>query len=179
MATTYQKADPDVLSLLLRAMADWHPELREAGVEVGVLMAYNPDGPAVKHHGAPAFATIRVVSLKDRVSKSYDAEMLIDEGEWGRFREHHRSALVDHELKHLQLVPLSPKERKAAQREDPKAPWWKLDDLGRPRLKLRPGDWDAGDGFKEVVARHGDVAIEYMNLASAKAKADAAREKKE
>ena len=173
--TTYQLADIDTLDLVRRVMQRSHGPLFEAAVQVGVLMASNPDGPAVKHGGYAAFATIKIVGLKDRVTKQYDAEMLIDESEWNQFREGHRTALIDHELSHLTLVKLSPKELRAARSEDSNAPWWKLDDLGRPKLKTVPGDWNAGDGFKEVVQRHGDFAIEYLNLQSAKAKADAAR----
>jgi hypothetical protein len=176
--TSYQKADIDVLNLLCRVMERSHQELFEAAVQVGVLMASNPDGPAVKHGGYAAFATIKIVGLKDRVSKQYDAELLIDESEWNRFRAEHQTALIDHELSHLTLAKLSPKELKQAMREDPKAPWWKLDDLGRPKLKTVPGTWNAGDGFEDVVRRHGDFAIEYLNLQAAKARADAAHGKK-
>jgi hypothetical protein len=175
MSTTYQTADDDVRDTLTEVMRKYHPGLAAADVQVGILMASNPEGNAVTHGGYPAFAKIKVVSLKDRVSKHYDAELLIDESEWNRFRHEHRLALLDHELSHLTTVPLKEDEATAALADDPKAPTWKLDDLGRPKLKTVPGDWNGGDGFRDVVSRHGAFAIEYENLNRAKAAADAAR----
>ena len=175
MATSYQTADIDVLDLLARVMREHHPRLTEAGVRVGVLMAENPDGDAIKHGGYPVFACIKVVSLKDRVSKQYDAELLIDRRAWDAAREEQQLALLDHELSHIDRAELSPNDAKAARRDDPNAPTWKLDDLGRPKLKTVPGDWNVGDGFAEVVARHGRHAVEYANLEHGRARADAAR----
>src|SRR5579862_8211422 len=151
-------------------MRRWHPALAEAGVQVGVLLASNPDGDAIVHNGYAALACIKVVALKDRVTKEYDAELLIDEHEWDGLGEPGRIATLDHELSHLRLVPLPPKQ------VEPGGPAWKLDDLGRPRLKTVPGDWQGGDGFSAVVERHGSHAVEYHNLAMAKRRADIARE---
>ena len=173
--TTYQKADLDVLDYLARMLTAYHPRLREAGVQVGVLMALNPEGPAVKHGGYPALATIKVVSLKDRVSKGYDAELVIDQTEYERLAEGHRLALCDHELCHLQLVPLPPKQLARIRQDDPQAPDWKLDDLGRPRLKLKPGDHNVGDAFADVIIRHGQAALEYQGYLRAKIWAEAAK----
>lgn len=175
MPTTYTLADDDVLTLVARVMRLHHPRLREAEVRVGVLMAANSDGPAIKRNGYPVIATIKVVPLKDRVTKGYDAELLIDRHDWDDFRDEQMLALADHELSHIDTIDLSPSQLRAARQEDAKAPTWKLDDLGRPKLKTVPGDWDAGDGFSAVVARHGPHAVEYVNLTRAKARADAAR----
>lgn len=174
MPTTFQIADEECTQQLGKVMERHHPRLAEAGVKVGVLMAFNPEGDAVRHGGYPAFASIRVVALRDRVTKGYDAEMLIDETQWQSMSEAHRAALLDHELSHLSLVPMSAKQLAEARANNSAAPDWKLDDLGRPKLKLVKGDWNAGDGFRDVVARHGKVAIEFANIASAKAMADAA-----
>jgi hypothetical protein len=175
MPTTFQIADTDVTESLGNVIAEWHRDLAETGVRIGVIFATNPDGPAVTHGGYPAFAKIKVVSLKDRVSKGYDAELLIDEGEWNSLSPAQRVALLDHEVTHLTLVPLSEKELKAARGEDPSCPDWKLDDLGRPKLKTRPGDIVMSDGFTSVVGRHGENSIEYVNISRAKIAADAAK----
>ena len=76
MSTTYRKADDDIVELLATVMREHHPDLHEAGVWVGVVEAHNPDGDAVKHGGYPAFACVKIVSPRDRVSKGYDVEML-------------------------------------------------------------------------------------------------------
>jgi hypothetical protein len=149
-----------------QAIGEWHKLLKDEGVQLGVLMAINGDGPAVKHGGYPAMATIRVVPLKDRVTKEYDAELLIDEKEWNQLKPEHRLALCDHELTHLEL---------ATEKESGEV---KRDDLGRPKLKTRKGDWNGGDGFAEVVERHGDFAVEFLNAQRAFTRAKAASKRK-
>ncbi|HEY1187697.1 MAG TPA: putative metallopeptidase [Gemmata sp.] len=173
MPTTYHIADADVLTLVARVMERYRPRLHQAAVRIGVLMAHNSDAPAVKHGGYPASATIRVVSLKDRVTKEYDAEMMIDAREFEGLRERQQQALIAHELHHLDTVDLSRDELAARDDGDPVT--WKTDDLGRPKLKLVKGDWHAGDGFRVVVQEFGADAIEFENIARAKAHADAAR----
>jgi hypothetical protein len=162
MPTTYQKADDDVIEVLEAAL-DYHPKLAEARVKFGVLMADNGDEPAVKHGGYPALAKVRVVSLKDRVLKEVDAEILIDRHEWDGMQPAHRVALLDHELSHVTTVPGEENEM------------YKLDDLGRPKLKTVNGDWNAGDGFAEVVARHGDWSVESLNAKRLSAMIEAAK----
>lgn len=163
--TAYQTADGDVRKVVNEAIDSFHKRLRDVNLELGVLVAQNLSGPGVRHNGYPALATIRVVPLKDRVTKGYDAELLIDEREWNSMRPQHRLALCDHELTHLVIV------------KDKKSGEVKRDDLGRPKLKTQKGDWNGGDGFAEVVERHGDFAVEFLNAQRAftKAKSAAAR----
>lgn len=168
MATTYSAADGECLSLLSRVMAEHHPKLAEAGVKVDVLMAENPNGDAVKLHGAPAIAVVRVVRLKDRVKGMGDAEITIDLFAWNQMSERHREATLFHELEHLVRV-----ERKKPEEGEPA---WATDDIGRPKLKTRPGDWDSGDGFVRCIQVYGDHAVEFSNIRRAWALAQAARE---
>ena len=173
----YWKADEDVLKKLNLAMAQWHHDLANAKVNIGVIMAANPkDGPAVSHGGYPALASIKVVPLKDRITKGYDAEMLIDATFWKTTNEETRMALLDHELSHLELK--KPKERKTDkkkknQEEDEDddniiaGQSFLVDDINRPILKMKKGDWNVGDGFVEVVRRHGANAIERVNIKQA------------
>lgn len=165
MATLYSMPDTDDVNLLNRVLADWHKDL--AGVQARVQILFASSDPAeenpkppVKHGGYPARATIRVVPTKDRLTKGYDAEMLVDHDWWQGASEKRRVALLDHELSHLAIVTRTTKARKGLPAETIVA----LDDLGRPKLKLVPGDWSAGDGFAEVIARHGDDASEFENL---------------
>jgi hypothetical protein len=169
--TTYTLADDDVKSLVARIMQEHHPELHEAKVRIGVLMAENSTGDAIKAHGYPALACVRVVPLKDRLTKGYDVEMLIDLAGWNEMEDEHRAATVDHECQHVSRVANTPKKIKEGECA------WKLDDLGRPKLKLRKGDWSVGDGFECIVARHGDYAVEFLNIQRAVARAKAAKEK--
>ncbi len=137
-------------------------------------MATNLDGPAVKHGGYPAAGKIRPCSLKDRLTKGYDAELLIDENKWNDMSQKRQLAFLDHESSHLALIP-----RKKKKDDDEDALPYKLDDLGRPKLKSVDGDANVGDMFLHVIARHGYDAIEYDNINTAKRLADAAREEGE
>lgn len=156
MPTSFSQADDATVALLSQTIAKFHPELKKHEVIIGVLIAANPDGPAVKHAGYAAAATIKVVPLKDRLTKGYDAELLIDNDHWKDCRKEHRVALLDHELSHLEVAKS-------------KSGGVKLDDLGRPKLKLLPGDIVQSDGFREVVKRHGDYAPEVITLKKASA----------
>lgn len=156
MPTTYSQADDATMSLVTKTIADFHPELMKHDVIVGVLIAANPDGPAVKHAGYAAAAKIKIVPLKDRLTKGYDAEMLIDNDHWKDCRKEHKIALLDHELSHIEVART-------------RGGGVKLDDLGRPKLKLLPGDIVQSDGFRDVVKRHGEYAPEVITLKKASA----------
>lgn len=170
MPTTFNTADDDVVELVKMVMEEHHPQLKECGVKVGVIMAYNPDKPAIKHGGYAVLACVKVVSLKDRVSKGYDVEMLIDQKQWeDDLTPAQRIATIDHELSHLVRVPNTPKAILAGELA------WKTDDRGRPKIKTIKADWQPSDGFAACVARHGDDAIEYYSISQAKLMADAAK----
>jgi hypothetical protein len=158
MPVTFDDAEPETINMLNKVLKDWHPALHKAGVVVGIIMARSStEAPAVKHGGYPASATIRVVSSKDRIKKKYDAELLIDDEAWCNKTEKERLALLDHEMSHLSLIPNKPKKGE----ESPSL--WKYDDRGRPKLKTVKADWNAGDGFRHVIERHGDAAVELQN----------------
>lgn len=169
MPTTYSLADDDVKDLLADALRQWHRPLFDAGVKFGVLMAFNPSGPAVKHGGYPAAATVRVVPLKDRVTKGYDAEVVIDLRWWEARKKKHRVALLDHEASHVELAKI------VGYSTEDGSIRFDRDDIGRPKLRLRKGDWNAGDGFAAVVGRHEDFAVEFENLDYCWSRAKAAK----
>jgi hypothetical protein len=177
MPTTFHEPPPEVAAAVRVVMENWHPRLFEAGVRVGVLFAANSDGDPIKHGGYPAAAKIKPTSLKQRHQWPHDAELLIDESVWDELEDARRVALLDHELSHLDTVPLKGQELRDAIADG--GPRWKLDDLGRPKLRSVNGDWNVGDAFNAVIARHGWDAIEYRNIDHAKRSADLARKKGE
>lgn len=182
MPTIFGLPDPEDTDLLTRARDAWHPDLRVNGVRVQMIFAETEDGsPAVKHHGYPALATVRVVPLKDRITKGYDAEMLVDRAFWNLAGERGRLALIDHELSHIEVKKREEKPPKGTRRKpgEPVPLVVCLDDLGRPKLKLKKGDWNPGDGFGDVVARHGDAASEFEDLRRAFLFAQKAKDKGE
>lgn len=161
----HEMASDDVLALVKQAMNRWHPDQVEGRVRVGVIMTSNEDGNAVTLGGYPCQATMRIVPTKDRLIKNYEAEMEIDQENWDGLSQAKRLALVDHELSHVLVVR--------------KCGIIAKDSLGLPKLKLRGGDWNVGDGFADVVARHGEAAAEFTNLTRTYQRAIEAKERGE
>lgn len=152
---TYDKASPETVAFVTQRIEEWFPDLVDCEVAIDVLMAYGRRGEggelascAIKNHGYPALATIRVLGLKDRAAGRGDVEMLIDGDHWQGMGPAKRAALIDHELYHLAVQ---------WQDEEQRAP--KSDDLGRPRLKLRKHDFEIG-GFHAIAKRHKEHAPE-------------------
>jgi hypothetical protein len=133
----------------------FHPPLVEIGLTFSVLMAEakrdaegNLTGPAIKHHGYPALAKVRIVSERDRAHGMADVALLLDGDRWPLLSQGERIALLDHELTHIELVI-----------DDEGKP--KADDLGRPKLRIRLHDFEAG-WFHEVAERHGKQSQEVQ-----------------
>lgn len=177
VATTFSTAEPELASLLAEVMETNHRPLHDAGVRVGVVLAESDSGPAVKHGGYPALATMKVVSLKDRVHKSIDAEMTIDLKRFEKLPRAKQVAVLDHELSHIALKKYSyrPVKDRYGEPTGEDEIAYDLDDMNRPKLVSVKGDWNAGDGFESVVRRHGTNAVEFLNIAEAKALANRAK----
>jgi len=155
MGQTYTKADEGVRLVVASAMGDYHGDLVEAGVRVSTLMVAEYDEesgdvlPTLKHQGYAAGATIKASSLKERALGIGDALLVIDTHTWDALDKAGRVALIDHELEHLQVLL------------DQGGGGAKVDDLGRPKLKLRLHDWQMG-GFTSIARRHGLSAPEVQ-----------------
>lgn len=157
MSTIYSipTRDDIVYSIIDVVTRKWHQRLHDAQVRFGVLFAANEDGPAIKHGGDPALALIRILALKWRVLTNYDALIEIDENEWKDLEDDSRVALIDHELSHIDTVAKEGFSGNLIVQRD---------DIGRPKLKTRPGDWLSSDGFLDVVKRHGPAACEAISI---------------
>lgn len=159
---TYQvdKHDGDISQMVALVMSKFHQPLVDAGVLVDVVVALPSDNDGsdiVKLHGRECYATISVVPYKMRVRGLGDATLLVDGPKWNDMPERQRAALIDHELHHLELAMT--KGKTVGEIDIP--PRVKRDDLERPKLKLRPHDWEIG-GFDLIVERHRDHSIEIM-----------------
>jgi hypothetical protein len=177
LANIYVKTDESIMTLVNHVMQQWHSDLAKARVRVGVLFALSAreSQPALKENGHAVDGTIKIVPLKDRVTKDFDVEMLLDGDEWGANKQEHRLAIIDHLLMRLEVRKPKLKKKKKrvvhgdnTEREDHEEPEFLSDDIGRPILKLRKGDWNAGIGFRDVVVRHGAYSIEARNLERAR-----------
>lgn len=162
--TTYWKGDSSIDNLLSEVMELWHHQLHNAGVRVGIIYAANFEKPAVTHAGYPAVTAVKIVPLRDRLSKGYDAEMTIDAGWWRSASEDEQKAVLDHTLCFLELKRHKPKKNQKKDDSNDAEGDIMLDDNNRPILKLRKGDWNVGVGFRSVVARHGKKALEFQNI---------------
>lgn len=151
---TYRTAEVEFQDLLREVLATYHTELVEAGVTFGLLEAHapvdrktgEPKGPALKLHGYPCHAIVKINSHKDRVEGKPDATIVLDGDTFPALRKEQQTAVLDHEAHHIELAR---DEEGAIQ----------TDDAGRPKLKMRLHDLVMG-GFSSVVERHGEDAIE-------------------
>lgn len=167
MGKTFFRAAQDVADLLDEVKLKYHAELHNYGVKFGILMvmSHKEGTPALTHRGNPAAATVHVVSMKDRVSKNYDVELLIDADHWKNSNIESKRALLDHELSHVTLKKKTIKNEKDQDGQVGQT-IVEEDDLGRPKIKLVHGDYDIGDGFLNVIRRYGDNSIELQNWKS-------------
>jgi hypothetical protein len=152
MPKTYRIAPQEVVDLLESTRQKYHDE-RLKRIKIGTIFAHAPvdektgqiKGTAIKGHaGAPAAACVKVVPLKDRLTKGYDVELLIDGDSWPKKTESQKIALLDHELTHIR-------------------PTGNTDDLMRPKIKMRDEDFIVW-GFIEVAQRHGMAAVECQSV---------------
>lgn len=154
MPTSYEKTN--VLDrAIARVVKQWHQDLDEAKVTFNVLWAVSDDAdePAIKKNGLGVIALIKVNNLKDRVSGLEDATLIVDKRRWDAMQDEEQTAVLDHELTHLEVKRKKTKEIKR-------------DDVNRPALGLRPHDFEIG-AFRVVVERHKGAAIEGQAVTEA------------
>ena len=163
MGISYEKATEEVMHVIEKMLLLHHKDLIDAGVTLQVLMAhkYNKDDelvPPMMVRGQQVLAKTSITSHQDRARGIPDAKMVIDtEWGWARLPEFGREALIDHELEHLQIVTEEQGEGDVTVTQP------KLDDCGRPKLKIKHHDWEL-TGFAAVAERHGEAAIEVREM---------------
>jgi hypothetical protein len=154
MPVSYQQADESVHQMAAEILEQHHnPDLRMPDgsfVRLCILLAFNDDDgektPAVKWHGEPADGVVSVISLKQRVDKRADAEIVLDLAKWDDLTEPQQRALLDHFIEH---IVISKDENDCVI----------CDDAGRPKIKLRQCDWNLR-GFRSIARRYGQDAPE-------------------
>jgi len=154
MPKTYRKSNSLVRGLTEEVIEQFHPHLNDHSAIVDLIDAYDTTGgPAVMHHGLPAFAVVRAVPLKDRTMGRGDAEITFDGFLVGNLSEDGQRALIDHELYHLEI-----KRNKDGQ--------VKYDDLGRVEFKMRPHDREFGwfDSIARRWGRHSQEVRQAMEM---------------
>lgn len=157
MATTFDHADADTLALAKGVIKQCYPDLVELGLTYGVIMATaardkkgEPQGAALKWHGHPAAAVIKINSYAQRVEGLPDVTIKIDADWWREHDELECKALLDSQFAALQ--PLTDDAGNVL-----------TDDCGRPRIKRRQTDWHM-EGYSAPAARNKDHAPEVQAL---------------
>lgn len=142
MPATFHNADESVYAMLAELIDTYRDDLKAARAKITLLFAVSTnEKPAMTHHGFKVLGRVQINSLQDRAEGKGDATIVFDGDRWPELSESRQKALMHHELSHI-------------------ARWGKKNDaIGRPKLALRPGDWQ-NDGFNQVVAIYGDDAPE-------------------
>lgn len=147
-----EPASAETLQLLSSLVHQHHRQLEIMETRFSVLMAVDRDDvsgallPCLKHHGAAALARVSIVAPRWRAHGVADVEIQIDAAAWEEREERQRSAILDHELTHLDVSL-----------DQDGGPQW--DHLGRPKLELRPHDLQFG-WFLETARRWGADSVE-------------------
>lgn len=150
MPTSFSEAPAAVRDLAVGLIEAHYQDLKEGDVTITYLMAHNPDGPALTKGGWPCKALVKINSLRDRVAGLSDCLILLDEDGWREWSAKHQLAVMDHELFHV-LVCRN------------KVGAIKYDDANRPKLKLRPHDFEC-TGFHAIARRHGAHSVEVQGI---------------
>lgn len=163
MPKTYAAADQDQRIPFEAAMAKHHPDLADK-INVAIVMVTpvlgkdgKPTGPAVTHGGAPAYATVQIVSPKDHSLHPHDVIIRVDEYKFDLMSVESQVALFDHELSHVELVVVDG--------------LLATHDNGRIKLAQRPDDFRL-TGFFDVWKRHDKAALEFVAINEVLATAD-------
>lgn len=155
--STYCESPDEVREMITNIKNKYYPDLCKAEVTITSLMAHarrnekgEITGPSLTLHGHPAIAIVSVTNHKNRVAGLTDVIIEFDGDIWNDFSLEDQSAIVDHELFHIDLKKDEDGE-------------FQSDDSGRPKVRLKPHDWQLG-GFGEIAKRHGSASQEVQQL---------------
>lgn len=154
MAKTFRKSHSSTVNLVSSVIKQYHKHLADREIKIDLIDAYDTGGKhAVMHHGLPANAVVRVIPLKDRCMGRGDVEITFDGLTIGHMTEDQLSALIDHELYHLEV-----KRNKDGEVS--------VDDIGRTEYKLKPHDREFGwfDAIARRWGRHSGEVMQAMSM---------------
>lgn len=152
MATIFGKVGPDVQQIWADVLEEFEPDLHSASLTADLLYAESDnDNPAIRVHGDPAEACIKVNGLDQRVRGLADVLVKIDKTNWDLLDEEERRALLWHEAHHVEL------------KRDKQTNAVMLDDHGRPKVKLRRHDATLGL-FRCVLDKFADKSPEHRQI---------------
>jgi hypothetical protein len=151
---SYSQASGDVLDLIDEVRNVYYsPDLD--GVTIAALFIYDLEATesVLTHGGYPAQAVVRLTPVRDRALGVADAVIILDRSNWITLTRAQRTALLDHELHHLDRVL----------DEETELP--QCDAVDRPKLRIRKHDHQFG-WFDAIAERHGDSSPEVRQAKS-------------
>jgi hypothetical protein len=143
----YSIANEEVNLTIQKVMKENHGDLHAAGVTITALIARSEEGPAIKVRGSEAAGCIRITKLAERTLGLGDALMILDGESMIAWSSKRLQAVIDHELRHLMLA----KNKRTGEIQ--------LDDEGRPKLRIRPHDFEFG-WFARTAELYGEESYE-------------------
>lgn len=153
----YSPGEPRLVEFVNEVMQRFHSRLADVELLVDVLEARpktdehgEPTGDALKLHGYPCYATIKIRGPKDRGAGLGDVLLTIDAYRWDELSRESQTALIDHELTHVELCVND-------------EGLVKRDDYDRPKVRMRLHDHQFG-WFDEIAYRHGAASVEVEQL---------------
>ena len=155
MATTYEHAPQPIHDEVAKLVEQYHPRLAEAEVTYLIFMVHaptdddgKPKGPALKLHGYPCAATVKILGIKERKAGLPDVRLELDADTWDERPAAEQRAILDDCLTRI-LVEGE-----------------ELDSADRPKLKQRKCDRHI-EGFDEIIRRHEQAALVAQQLREA------------
>ena len=148
MSKIFSRSPDSVQERVVQLIKKYHPELHAIELKVDCISVVSSEAgeSALKLHGYPCAAIVKIVSSKDRSVGRGDAEIVIDEASYSGMKEEEKDALIDHELTHLQVK----RNRYGLV---------KMDEHNRPKLKMKLHDREYG-WFDAIAERHGLASLE-------------------
>lgn len=143
----YSIANEGVNLTIQKVMKENHGDLHAEGVTITALIARSEEGPAIKVRGSEAAGCIRITKLAERTLGLGDAIMILDGERMNLWTSKRLQAVIDHELRHLVLA----KSKKTGEIQ--------RDDEGRPKLRIRPHDFEFG-WFSRTAELYGEESYE-------------------
>lgn len=147
----YSIANEEINLTIQEVMKKNHGDLHAEGVTITAMIARSEEGPAIKVRGCEAAGCIRITKLMERTLGLGDAVMILDGERLDAWSSTRLQAVIDHELRHLMLA----RNKKTGQIQ--------RDDEGRPKLQIRPHDFEFG-WFARTAELYGEDSYEVAQV---------------
>lgn len=167
MTTVYKtpsEIDDFDITADLRRVLERHGRFKpilDFDLKIDLSIAYSDKDDAVKLHGAPALAKIKIIGPEDRARGNGDVRITVDGPKYERRNQRQRDAILCHELYRIAIKTHRVVEKDEADK-DVVVTRADLDPYERPVVKLIPDDWHV-TGFRQVAEWYGNDSAEVCS----------------